>query len=430
MRTSPVVDVAESPRRAQPEIWKQARSRDKPLYAAGVDAGSSRTRCVICEVEDQRIRFLGAGSVPSQGWQRGRVADPNAISNSIQAAVNQAETRARALVDCVVVGVGGISIESGQGRGLYELGRAREIAPEDLVYAVDLASRVRLEDDSMLVHVLPQDFTVDGRSGYRYPAGVSAARLEANVLLVTCSEKEHDCLVSAAHHAHLSVEDTVFESVAAAYAAILPAERERGAALIDLGMHSTGVVVYEGEAAAGAASLPIASDHLTRDVVTGLQRLHQVPVSYEDAEMLKREYGCAMLGLTADSTLIDVPSSDSRGSREITRRQLNEILEARAEELFLHVKEEIRRCGMDRALMQGVYLTGGGARLAGMLDMAEKILNCHARFGLIEGILDWPRNFQDPAWTVAAGLSMYSARLKLDRSERRKPPGLLGLFGW
>jgi cell division protein FtsA len=405
-------------------------SKSQPRYAAGVDAGSARTRCVICIVQDQRLRFLGAGSVPSQGWQRGRVADPDAISDSIHAAVNQAETRARVLIDSAVIGLGGLAIEAGQGHGLYEFGRPREIAPADLVYAVEQASRIRLEDDSMLVHVLPQDFTVDGRAGYRYPSRVTAARLEANVLLITTSEQEHECVVSAAHRAHLSVEDTVFESVAAAYACILPAERERGAAVIDLGMHSTGLVVYDADAAAGAASLPISSDHLTRDLVVGLQRMHGVPVSYEDAEMLKREYGCAMLGLTADNTLIDVPSSDGRGSREISRRQLNEILEARAEEIFLHAREEIRRSGMDHSLMEGVFLTGGGARLPGMLDMAEKILNCHAQFGLTAGILDWPRNFQDPAWTVAAGLSMYSARLKLQHSERRKPPGLLGLFGW
>jgi cell division protein FtsA len=404
-------------------------SKSKPKLAVGVDAGSARTRCVICAVEDGRLRFLGAGTAASQGWQKGRLVDPKAVSSAISAAVKEAESRAKVLVESVVLGVGGVMVQASQGRGVYEFGRPREVTRNDMSYAVELASRVRLEDDRMLVHVFPQDFTVDGRAGFRNPEGIQCSRLEANVLLITTSEHEHDGLVSATHQAHLAVEDTVFEPVAAAYAAILPEERHRGAAIVDLGMHSTGVAIYDGDAAVGAASIPIAADHHTRDVVMGLNYYHGITISYESAEILKREYGCAMLGLTADNTLVDVPSSDGRSSREVSRRQLNEILEARSEELFSFVKHEIRQCGMDQALMEGVFLTGGGARLHGMLDMAERILNCHARFGLAVGIQDWPQNFQDPAWTTSAGLAMYSARLKLFKQHRRKPPGLLGILG-
>jgi len=404
-------------------------AKSKPRLAVGVDAGSARTRCVICAVEDGRLRFLGAGSAASQGWQKGRLTDPKAVSAGISAAVKEAESRAKVLVESVILGVGGVAVQASQGRGVYEFGRPREVTPNDLAYAVELASRVRLEDDRMLVHVFPQDFTVDGRAGYRSPVGLQCARLEANVLLITTSEHEHDGLVNAAHEAHLSVDDTVFEPVAAAYSAVLPEERHRGAAVIDLGMHSTGVAVYDGDAAVGAASLPIAADHLTRDIAVGLNYYHGITISYENAEILKREYGCAMLGLSADNTLVDVPSSDGRTSREVSRRQLNEILEARSEELFSFVKQEIQQCGMDHALMEGVFLTGGGARLHGMLDMAERMLNCHAKFGLAVGIQDWPQNFQDPAWTTGAGLAMYSARLKLFKQQRRKPPGLLGFLG-
>ncbi|MEZ5401365.1 MAG: cell division protein FtsA [Bryobacteraceae bacterium] len=402
----------------------------KPKYAVGVDAGSSRTRCVICVVEDHRLRFLGAGSVPSQGWQRGQVTDPKALSASILAAVKEAETRAKVLVDSVVVGLGGTSIESTQGFKPYEFSRPREITPNDLAYSVELASRVTTPTDRMLLHVFPQDFIVDGRAGYRYPVGLACTRLEANVLLVTTSEQEHDCIVTAAHQAHLSVEDTVFEPVAAAYASVLPEERHRGAAVVDLGMHSTGVAVYDGEAAAGVASLAVSSDHLTRDIAAGLRHGYGINVSYDDAETLKREYGCAVLGLTADNAEIEIPSEDGRQSHTIRRYQINEIIEARAQELFEFVRAEIVRVGMDQALMEGVFLTGGGARLPGILDMAEKILNCHAKYGLAVGVQDWPQNFQDPAWTTAAGLAMYSARLKLHRTRPRKPPGLLGFFGW
>ena len=401
----------------------------KPRYAVGVDAGSLRTRCVICALEDTRVRFLGAGSVRSAAWQRGRIGDPEALVADIQAAVNEAETRARVLAESVVLGLGGPSVEAMQGHGLYEFGRPREVTANDLRYVVTQAARVRLDDDRDLLHVLPQDFIVDGRAGFRYPLGMVCSRLEANVLLLTSSRLEHDGLVSAAQLAHLKVDETMFEPLAASYAAVVSEERRRGVAVVDLGVDSTGVVVYDGDACVGAASLPVTAGHLTRDLTIGLRQACGVTVSYDDAEMLKREYGCAMLGLTSDSTLIEVPSQEGRGSQEITRRQMNEILEARAEELFYYVRTEVIRAGMDQSLLEGVFLTGGGARLNGMLDMAEKVLNCPAKFGLTVGILDWPQNFQDPAWTTAAGLAMYSARLKMRGSNRKKAPGLRGLLG-
>jgi cell division protein FtsA len=330
-----------------------------------------------------------------------------------------------------VIGLGGPSFEALQGYGLYELGRhPREITTNDMKFAVTQATKVRLEEDRILAHVLPQDFIVDGRAGYRHPVGMVATRLEANVLLLTCSRLEHDRVVAAAQGAHLKVEDTMFEALAASYAAVVAEERRRGVAVVDLGVDSTGVVVYDGDACVGAGSLPVSADHMTRDLTIGLRHVCGVTVSYEDAETLKREYGCAMLGLTSDSTLIEVPSAEGRGSQEITRRQMNEILEARAEEMFYFVRQEVARAGMDQALLEGVFLTGGGARLNGMCDMAERILNCPAKFGLAVGIQDWPQNFQDPAWTTAAGLAMYSARLKLRGSTRRRPPGFFGLLGW
>ena len=148
--------------------------------------------------------------------------------------------------------------------------------------------------------------------------------------------------------------------------------------------------------------------------------------SYEDAVRLKEEYGCAVLGLTADNSLIEVPSPEDRGAREAPRRLLNQIIEARAEELFRFVRKELARVGMDQALMGGVVLSGGGAKLNGMCDMAEKVLNCQARNGLALGIRDWPEEIDDPVWTTAAGLMMYSAKLKEREESQRRAVGFLG----
>jgi cell division protein FtsA len=305
---------------------------------------------------------------------------------------------------------------------LYEFGRPREIDPGDLNYAVELASKIRLQEDRVVLQVTPQDFTLDGRAGYRNPRGVVCARLEANVHVISTSAHEHQALINAVHHAHLSVEETIFEPVAAAYASVLADERSRGAAVVDIGAHSTDVVIYDGDALLRASSIPISADHFTRDVAIGLN------VTYEDAEQLKRDYGCAVLGLTSEHSLIELPSADGRPPREAPRTHLNDILEARAQELFHFVRAEIAKVGMEQALLEGIILTGGGALLPGMCDVAETTMNCQARNGLPVGIAGLPDEINDAAWCVAAGLSMYSAKLKTRKEWKRTVPGILGLL--
>jgi cell division protein FtsA len=388
--------------------------------AVGVDAGSSRTRCLICALEGDHIRYLSHGLAHGAGWAKGRVIDQDALADSIRAAVVDAERGARLPVESATIGVGGIGISGAQGRGLYEFGRPREVDAEDMAFAVKRASQVLLEPDRMLLHVLPQDFTLDGRAGFRKPHKGICSRLEANVHIVTASFQEHQAVVAATHLAGIAVEETVFEPMAAAYACLYQEERARGVALLDIGLHSTDLVVYDGDALLLASSVPVWSDHLTRDISSIFK------VTYEDAECLKQQYGCALLGLTADSSLIEVPSPDGRPPREARRSDLNEILEARAEEMFQYVRAELHRVGMERNLLEGIVLTGGGAFLNGMCDMAERVLNCQAGNGLAKGFADWPEELKNPAWTTAAGLALYSAKLKLHQPPRRRLPGLMG----
>jgi cell division protein FtsA len=388
--------------------------------AVGVDAGSSRTRCLICALEGDHIRYLSHGLAHGAGWAKGRVIDQDALADSIRAAVVDAERGAHVPVESATVGVGGVGISGAQGRGLYEFGRPREVDAEDMAFAVKRASQVLLEPDRMLLHVLPQDFTLDGRAGFRKPHKGVCSRLEANVHIVTASFQEHQAVVAATHLAGIAVEETVFEPMAAAYACLYQEERARGVALLDIGLHSTDLVVYDGDALLLASSVPVWSDHLTRDISSIFK------VTYEDAECLKQQYGCALLGLTADSSLIEVPSPDGRPPREARRSDLNEILEARAEEMFQFVRAELQRVGMERNLLEGIVLTGGGAFLNGMCDMAERVLNCQAANGLAKGFGEWPEELKNPAWTTAAGLALYSAKLKLHQPPRRRLPGLMG----
>jgi cell division protein FtsA len=393
---------------------------NKTKLATGLDLGSSATRVVICALEDDSLRFLGYGEAPVQGWNRARLVDQEALTQSIRFALHEAELRSQASPESAVIGIGGC-VSGVNSRGVYEFGRRRDIEPDDLRYAVELAARVRLEDDRQVLQICPQDFTLDGRAGYRNPKGIQCARLEANVHVVTVSMQDHQGLVSAVHQAHLAVEESIFEAIAAAYAAILPEDRARGAVLIDIGAQSTHLAVYDGDALLHATAVPVGADHFTRDISWLLK------VNYEDAENLKREYGCATTGAVSDNSLVEIPSAEGRAMREAPRRQLNEILEARAEELFERVYAEILRVGMEQSLLEGAVLTGGGSMLAGMCDMAERILNCQARNGLSMGIDGWPKELDNPVWTTAAGLAMYSGRLKMKRDWKRVPAGLAGL---
>ncbi len=393
---------------------------NKTTLAVGLDLGSTSTRVLICAVEEEGLKFRGYGEAPAQAWTKSRLTDQEALAASIRMALEEAEQRAQGSAESAVIGVGG-SVAGVNSRGLYEFGRRREIEPGDLRYAVELGARVRLEDDRQVLQICPQDFTLDGRAGYRNPKGISCARLEANVHVVTASAQEHQGLVAAVHQAHLAVEESVFEGIATAYAAVLPADRARGVAVIDIGAQSTHLAVYDGDALLLATAIPVGGDHFTRDVSFLLK------VNYEDAENLKREYGCAVTSLVSDHSLIEIPSAEGRAAREAPRHQLNEILEARAEEIFEKAYAEILRVGMERSLLEGAILTGGGALLAGMCDVAERVMNCQARNGLATGIEDWPAELDTPVWTTAAGLAMYSGRLKLKRDWKRATAGLAGL---
>ena len=418
MRTSTLV-------RASPQESGMAKLRTSiagASLAAGIDAGSWRTRCVILALEGSHLRYLGHGEAVSAGWHRGRVADQKRVSESIQEAVRAAEEVAGYAVESAVVGVGGPTIWGFDNHWAYRFPRPREVSGDEMGFAIEKAAQVSLEHDRMILHICPQYFTVDGRPGVSDPTGMECSRLEANVHLITTATQETQNVVSAMHQASLAVEETVYEPLAAAYAAVLPEERSRGVAVIDIGMQSTDLVIYDGDALVQATSLPVSGDHLTKDVAWGLC------VAYEDAEELKCEYGCVPYTRSADNSTIVVPARPQREGREVPRRELNHILEARSEELFAYVAQEIARVGMDRSLLEGVVLTGAVTLLDGMLDMAEHVLHCQARKGLPVGVKDLPAALHSPEWTTAVGLAMYSARLKLRRQVRRRPPGLLGLI--
>jgi cell division protein FtsA len=392
----------------------------KPIYGVGLDAGSRKTRIVICALERGELRFLGSGVAPSHGWQKSRVADQSAVADSIRAALREAEAAAQVSVGGAVVGMGGNTVRGANGRGVIELGPVRAVEQRDVKRVVDRASNVQLQEDRMVLQMFTQDFVVDDHPGHRDPRNMLASRLEINVHLVTSSVQEHAALVGAVNQAHLLAEETVFEALAGCYGAVLPDFRQEGIAVVDIGAHSTELVVYYGDAMYLASTVKVCGDHFTRDLAQALC------INFDDAELAKIEFGGAVAENCPQNIIVELPCPENLQRKQTQRRFLNQVLEARATELFRHVRLELARVGMDRSLMGGVFLTGGGAKLPELLDIAERELQCQARFGITMGIRDWPEELDDPEWSAASGLSMYSAKMKSRFEKQREAAGWMG----
>jgi cell division protein FtsA len=399
----------------------------KSIIATGLDAGSTETRCVISLLENDRLRILGFGSVPSQGWSKSRIADQQTVSECILAAVVEAETMAQKQIETVVAGIGGLTARGSNTRGRMELGRPREIEQRDVNRAMERAMRVQMQEDRIVLQLLPQDFVVDDHPGFHDPRKMLASAIEANALLITVSAQEHNNLLGAINRAHLGVDETIYEPIAACYASVLPEDRREGVVLIDIGAHSTEMVCYYGESAQLANSLRISGDHFTRDLS------HAFRITYESALIVKHEFGGAMAAGIPENSKVELPPMeretgriDLREPREASRLFINQILESRAVELFEMVREDLARVGMQRAIASGVVLTGAAALLPGLCDVAERVMECPARIGLAQGFLGWPEELNHPAWTTAAGLAMYAARLRSQVDLERRSAGVLG----
>ena len=392
----------------------------KPVYGVGLDAGSQVTRLVVCLLDQGRIRLLGCAAAASEGWSKGRITDQRAVAESMMVALAEVEAAAGVSVESAVVGMGGPTLRGANGRGVLELGRVREIEQRDVNRVVNRAARVQLHEDQMLLQLFPQDFVVQDHPGHRDPRKMLASRLEIHIHLVTCSVQEHNSLIGAVNQAHMEVEESIFEGLAGCYASVFPEERREGIAMVDIGAESTELAVYYGDSIQLASTIRVCGGHFTRDLAQGLC------LSFEDAETVKLEYGSASAEACSGNVFVELPTPENREPRDVPRKLVNEILQARAVELFQYVRAELARVGMERALLGGVFLTGGGAKLPDLCDIAERVLQCQTRFGLPAGIQDWPEELRDPEWATAAGLAMYSAKLKAKAAEEKEAAGWLG----
>jgi cell division protein FtsA len=391
-------------------------SKQKSLVA--LDAGSAKT-CVLVAAEDEqgRLRFRGWGCAESKGWKKGAIINLEAAVLSIRRAMEAAEESAGTEIERAVVGVGAAHVKGLNSRGGINISsRHREIQKEDVRRAIEEARRVQILPDRVILHVIPQEYLLDSLEGIRDPVGMTGGRLEVNVHVITAAVTAQTNLVTAVNRAGLEVEETVFEALAASEAAVGSDERELGVVVADIGAGSTDVVVYHQGYLQHSFSLPVAGDHFTNDIAVGLR----TPIP--EAERIKRGFGVATLELAGESVSIEVPRVGDRPSRLVPQMELARVLQPRAQELLELIFDELRRAGLERQMGGGVVFTGGGARLAGLCDIAEQVLNPSARIGLAPRLEGSPEELCEPAYTTLLGLLYYAQRLRQVRRSKEQTP--------
>ena len=375
-------------------------------YVVGLDIGTSKVCTVVGELRDgDGVDVIGLGVAESKGLKRGVVVNLDAAVDSIKRSIEEAELMAGVEVGSVHLGVAGPHIKGFNSRGVVAVaGKNREVSRDDVRRSIDAARAVSLPTGREILHVLPQDFVVDEQEGIGAPVGLTGARLEVNVHIVTGSTTATQNLIACVNRAGVEVVDTVIGQLSAAEAVLTPDEKELGVALLDVGGGTADLAIFERGSLWHTAVIAVGGDHFTNDIAVGLR----TPIP--DAEKIKRRSGCALGSMIGEDETIEVASVGGRRPRVMSRRILSDILQPRAEEIFHLVWDEISKAGYEKSLNSGLVLTGGGAILDGMSEIAEQIFDLPIRRGSPAGVGGLADHVANPAYATAVGLVLYAER--------------------
>src|SRR5262245_20766949 len=378
----------------------------KERYLVGLDVGTSKITALVGEAGDEgELDIIGIGLAESKGIRRGVVVNLEAAVESIKKAIDEAELTAGVEIDSVHLGLSGAHVKAFNSRGVVaEAGKNREITKEDVRRALEAAKAVVLPSGREIQHVLPQDIVVDEQDGIGAPVGMTGSRIADNVPVGNGSALSTQNVVACVNRAGVAVLDTVLEQLAASEAVLTQDEKELGVALVDIGGGTTDFAIFERGSLWHTGVVAVGGDHFTNDIAVGLR----TPIP--DAEKIKRKCGCALAAMVDEDETIEVASVGGRKPRVMARRILSEILQPRAEEIFQLVWDEIRRAGYEKSLNSGIVLTGGGAILDGMPEIAEQIFDLPIRRGCPTDVGGLTDHVASPTFATGVGLALYGCR--------------------
>jgi len=376
------------------------RPRDTRNLLVALDIGTSKIVTLVAEITpEDTLTLIGMGSHPSRGLKKGVVVNIESTVNAIQRSLEEAELMADAKIRDVITGIAGSHIKSFNSHGMVAI-KDKEVQQYDVDRVIETARAVNIPMEQQVLHILEQEFIIDGQGGVRMPMGMSGMRLEVKVHIVTGAVSAAQNIMKCVRRCGLEVRDLMLQPLASADAVLLEDERDLGVCLVDIGGGTTDMAVFTDGAIKHTSVIPIAGDQITNDIAMALR------TPTKDAEELKIAHGVALRQLASSTDMIDVPGVGDRGARELSRQTLAEVIEPRVEELYSLIQRELRSSGLEELLSSGVVITGGSALMKGMVELGEEVFHMPVRVGVpnYQGAL--AEVVRNPRYSTGMGLLM------------------------
>jgi cell division protein FtsA len=373
-------------------------ARENKNLIVALDIGTSKVVAIVAELfPDGRMDIVGMGGHESKGLKKGVVVNIESTVNAIQRTLEEAELMADCKIERVFTGIAGSHIKSFNSTGMVAI-KDKEVTQTDVERAIETARAMPIPTDQQVLHILTQEFIIDGQDGVREPLGMSGVRLEVKVHIVTGAVSAAQNIVKCVRRCGLEVNDLILQPLASSLAVLTEDEKELGVCLVDIGGGTSDIAVFREGAIRHTAVVPIAGDQITNDIAMALR----TPTA--EAEAIKTRHGVALRQLADPNETIEVPGIGDRAPRVMSRQTLAEVIEPRAEELFSLVQQVLRESGYEELLSSGIVLTGGSSLMQGMVELGEEIFHMPVRIGLPRysgGLADVVRS---PRYATAMGL--------------------------
>ncbi|CAG7599354.1 cell division protein FtsA [Candidatus Vallotia tarda] len=373
-------------------------SKDYKDLLVALDIGTSRVVAVVAELKDEsHYEVIGLGHSDSKGLKKGVVVNIEATVQSIQRALDEAELMADCKITNVFTGITGSHIRSFNSSGIVAI-KEKEVTQVDVARVIETAQVINIPTDQQVLHILTQEFIIDGQEDIREPISMSGIRLEVKVHIVTGAISAVQNIIKCVQFCELQVNNLILQSLASSLAVLTEDEKELGVVLVDIGSGTTDIAIFKKGAIRYTAVIPIAGDQITSDMAMALC------APTPDAEDIKISYGIAKQALADPDETIEMPGLGDRAPRALSRQALAAVIEARVEELFLLVQQVIRESGYEALISSGVVLTGGAAMMAGMVELGENIFLKPVRIGVPEYSGGLAEVVCNPRYSTAIGL--------------------------
>ncbi len=399
------------------------KPRENKNIIVALDIGTSKIAAIVAEITaDGALEIIGMGSQPSRGLKKGVVVNIDSTVSGIQRALEEAESMADVKIRDVITGIAGSHIKSFNSHGMVAI-KDKEASQADVDRVIETAQAVNIPMDQQVLHVLTQEFMIDGQEDVREPVGMSGVRLEVKVHIVTGAVSAAQNIMKCVRRCGLEVRDLVLQPLASSMAVLSKDEKDLGVCLVDIGGGTTDIAIFTGGAIRHTAVIPVAGDQITNDIAMALR------TPTKDAEDLKIAHGCALQELASANDVIEVPGVGEREPRQLSRKTLAEVIEPRVEELFTLIQRELRQSGFEELLSSGIVLTGGSAAMQGMVQLGEEVFHMPVRLGLPMYAGGLSEVVRAPRYSTAVGLLISEMeQRKRNEHSRLAPTNIKGVM--